>query len=273
MNALRKYGKTGALLAGGTALLVDLKRGDQGAPKMMIDIGGLRTLDFVKFNQRNGLRVGALTKLSRLLQSEVVQRHYPAIADAIRSMGTVQVCNMATVGGNICGGSPCSDLAVPFLVLGARLTLRRHRKERRVTIGDVYIGPYETCLKADEMLTEIEIPYLKSSGMAFERFGRTAVDLGLAKVGILIRIGADRKCSLFRLAIGTATKIPKRVENAEKLLTGKTVDETWPDQIAKMLEHEEYVDDWRASSEYRMDLCKVLSKRALERAVKMAEAC
>jgi len=272
VRILGKYGKTGSLLAGGTALLVDLKRGDQVPPKMMIDIGGLRALDFVKFNQRNGLRIGALTRLSRLLQSQVVQRHYPAIADAIRGMGTAQVCNMATVGGNLGGGSPCSDLAVPFLVLGARLTLRRHRKERRVAIEDLYIRPYKTCLNANEMLTEIEIPCLKNSGMAFERFGRTAVDLGLAKVAILIRLGADRKCSLFRLAIGTAMKIPKRIENVEKLLTGKTIDATWSHQIAKMLEDEEYVDDWRASSDYRLEICKVLTKRALEKAVIMAEA-
>jgi CO/xanthine dehydrogenase FAD-binding subunit len=236
-----------------------------------VDISRLRSLEFVKFNQRTGLRIGALTRLKDLEQSKVAQENYPAIVDAIRSIGTIQVCNMATVGGNICGGSPCSELAVPFLVLEALVTLRSHGKERKVKMEDPYTGAFKTCLKPSEMLTEIEIPYFKDCGMAFMRFGRTAVDLGLAKVAVLIKIGPGRKCSLFRLAIGTATKIPKRIKSAERLLIRRNVDETWDDQVAKVLENEEYVNDWRASSEYRMELCKVLSKRALEKAIKMAE--
>ena len=271
VRILGKYGSDAALAAGGTTILVDLKRGDLKPPKMLVDISRLRSLEFVKFNRRTGLRVGALTKLEDLGQSKVAQEKYPVIVDAIRSMGTVQVCNMATVGGNICGGSPCSDLAVPLLVLEALLTLRSRGKVRKVEMEDLYTAPYKTCLKSSEMLTEIQIPYFKDCGMAFMRFGRTAVDLGLAKVAVLIKIGSGRRCSLFRLGIGTATKIPKRIRSVEKLLTGRKVDETWGDQVAKVLEDEEYVDDWRASSQYRMELCKVLSKRALQKAITMAE--
>jgi CO/xanthine dehydrogenase FAD-binding subunit len=204
---LSKYGRNAALAAGGTTLLVDLKRGDRKPPKMLVDISHLRGLEFVKFNQRSGLRIGALTRLQYLEQSKAAQENYPAIVEAIRRMGTVQVCNMASVGGNICSGSPCSDLAVPFLVLDAVLTLRSHGKERKVKMENVYTGPYATCVKPNEILTEIQIPYIKDCGMAFERFGRTAVDLGLAKVAVLVKIGPSRKCSLFRLAIGTATEV------------------------------------------------------------------
>ena len=157
-----------------------------------------------------------------------------------------------------------------MLALGSELVLRGHGKERAVKMEEFYAGPYKTRLKPSEILTEIRIPHLKNCGMAFMRFGRTAVDLGLAKVALALKMDGKQKCSLFRLAIGTATKIPKRIVNAEKLLTGKTLDGSWSDQIAKVIEGEEYVEDWRASSEYRKELCKVLTKRALDKAIEMA---
>lgn len=273
VSLLRKHRGRAEILAGGTIVLPDLRRGKEKpeATKVLVDINHLQNLQYIKFHRNAGLKIGSLTKIDSIEKSETVRKNYPAILDAARNMGTVQIRNMATIGGNLCCGSQCSDLAVPLLALEAKLVLRGRGKERMMKMDELYAGPGRTRLKEDEILTEIRVPYVKGCGMAFMRYGRTAVDLGLAKVAIALKMDQRGRCSLFRLAVGAATKVPKRIVRAEKLLTGKTPDESWADQIGQILDGEDYFQDWRASAEYRKQLSKVLAKRALKKAIEMVK--
>ena len=273
VGLLRKHRGRAEILAGGTIVLPDLRRGKEKpeAKKVLVDINNLQNLQYIKFNRNTGLKIGSMTKVDSIEKSETIRKNYPAIFDAARNMGTIQIRNMATIGGNLCGGSQCSDLAVPLLALEAKLTLRGKGKERIMRMDELYAGPGRTHLREDEILTEIRVPYFKDCGMASMRYGRTAVDLGLAKVTIALKMDQRGRCSMFRLAVGAATKVPKRLVSAEKLLTGKTPDESWADQIGQILDSENYLEDFRASAEYRKQLAKVLAKRALEKALGMVK--
>jgi CO/xanthine dehydrogenase FAD-binding subunit len=189
---LAQYKEEANLIAGGTDLLVRMKERTK-KPKYVINIKPILALDFVKWDENEGLTIGALTSVSTILNSDVIKEKCFALHEAAESFGTTQVRNMATIGGNICRSSPSADLVPPLLALDAQVKLVGAKGERVVPLEGFFRGPGENML-ANEILTEIRVPPQKDSyGTAFRKLGRSSEDL--AKVNCAVRIVvANGKC-------------------------------------------------------------------------------
>lgn len=252
-----------AWIAGGTDLLLRVKHGTQSS-RSLISLRGLGELAGLEL--REGARIGSGTRLADILRDEAVRARFPVLAQAVATMGSVQVRNVATLGGNVCRASPCADTAPPLLVLGARLRLRGTDGEREVPVEDFFVGPGETAVASDELLTEILVddPPSGSRG-AFLSRGRVRVDLSLASVAVLVEMESDgATCRRARVAAGAVAPTPLRLPAVEAHLEGARLDR---DVVARAGELArdgvKPISDVRASADYRRHVTGVMVKRAL----------
>jgi CO/xanthine dehydrogenase FAD-binding subunit len=270
-SLLAKFKKEAKVIAGGTDLLVMMK--DRIiTPKYVVDIKPISALDVLRWDQKEGLRIGALARIFTILNSEVIKEKYFCLHQAAESVGTVQVRNMATIGGNICRSSPSADMVPPLLVFDAEATLVGPESERTVFLEDFFTGPGENVLD-DEILTEIRIlPQRGSYGTAFKKLGRTSEDL--AKVNCAVKIViADGKCEDVRIALGAVAPTPIRAKRVEEALRGQKASfKVVADAIGNLAGDIVPITDVRSNAEYRTYICRIVVKRLIEEAIKRSGA-
>lgn len=260
------------LLAGGTDLFVHLRRG-KIAPQKLIDLKTIPRLSYVAGNGHEGLRIGALTPLADLQSSLSLLPSYRALAEAAASIGSVQIRNKGTAGGNLCNASPAADLAPPLLVLEARVKLLAAAGERWLVLKDWFHGPGETDLKAGEILTEILVPALPPrTGAAYVKFSRRrGMDLSVAGAACLLALTPEGCCQQARIALGAVAPTPRRAPQAEALLRGQKLTPALMRQAAQAAcSVAQPIDDLRASAAYRLEILQVLVRRGLELALQRA---
>jgi len=186
-------------------------------------------------------------------------------------MASMQIRNLGTIGGNICSAVPSADTAPPLMVLEARLKIASTDGEREVPIEEFFTGPSETILKHKEILTEIFIPNRpsRSFGIYKKYSARNAGDLALVGVAVEICLDAEKvQCEEIRIALGAVAPTPLRAKKAETLLRGKKVDDTLIEQVAQEAASESHpISDLRGSAEYRKEMVRVFTKRALREAI------
>jgi len=269
-SLLAKHKEQAKLIAGGTDLLVMMK--DRvTTPKHIIDIKSISGLDYVKWDEKGGLSIGALTKISTVASSDVIKENLFVLYEAAKSLGTYQLRNMATIGGNICRSSPSADMIPPLLVLEARLRLSGSEKERMVLLENFITGPGENVLDK-EILTEISVPSEKRPyGTAFGKLGRLSEDL--AKVNCAVKIVmAGNECEDIKIALGAVAPTPVRARKVEQALVGKRISlEVIEDAVEKVAEDIAPIDDVRSSAEYRSYVSRILVKRVISEAMKRLE--
>ncbi|MBI4701585.1 MAG: xanthine dehydrogenase family protein subunit M [Deltaproteobacteria bacterium] len=248
-------------IAGGTDLLVRLRDGALRPPALisLSRLGELRVLELGP-----PVRIGALVSVAELTEHAGLGVACPVLVQAARRLGSIQIRNRATVGGNLCNASPCADLAPPLLVLGARLRLAGPQGEREVATSDFFVGPGQTCLRPGEILTEVCIdPPPAAARGVFLKKGRVRMDLALASVAVLLDLGS-RGCSWVRLAAGAVAPRPVRLRGAEAALAGRALDGAAIAAALAAAEREiEPITDVRASAAYRRHLTGALVARAL----------
>lgn len=263
VETLAERGEAAWALAGGTDLLPQMKA-DRVAPKSIVNLKRIPGLDRMEWDERAGLRIGALTKVAELMSAAVVRERYPALAQAALSMASPQIRNLATVGGNLCNASPAADLAPPLLALGACVRLAGPNGERRLTLDQFFVGPGETALTRGELLVEIELPppdgirslYLKHAH-------RQAMDLAIVGVAVALRI-QDGVCDDIRLALGAVAPTPLRAGSAEMELRGRSPTPEAIERVAKAAAEESSpIDDVRGSAWYRRRMVEVMTRRGL----------
>jgi carbon-monoxide dehydrogenase medium subunit len=250
-------------ISGGTDLMVRIKKKELRLRSLISlrSIPNLSGLDNGKI-----IRIGAMTSISDLLKNPSLYEKYHVLVQAAKELGSVQIRNMATIGGNLCNGSPAADMAPPLLVLEAKVRLQSVQKSRDLPIEKFFRGPGETDLSPGEILTDILLePPEQNTNTAFLKKGRARMDLAVASVAALIRTEGNR-CLKARIAAGSVAPIPIRLSKVEALLEGATPSRELfiaAQQLAS--KSVSPISDVRSTADYRCHLVGVLVKRALEK--------
>jgi carbon-monoxide dehydrogenase medium subunit len=275
---LNQHGAEAALLAGGTALLIDMKHGER-RPGHVISLWRVPGLEGVQashpLNSPNPLlRIGALTIISDLADAVTDHPAWNGLLEAAWMLGGRQVQNMATVGGNICKASPGADMVPPLLCLDAQLRLVGPDGERTTPLDGFLTGPDQTAIRPAEVLTEINVPPAPPrTGAAFLKvMRRHAVDCSIVAVAARVSLAGDSQtCVEARIALGAAAPNPFRARQAESLLTGQKIESTRVREAARQAREGSHpISDVRASADYRRMLVETLVERAVLKAAERA---
>lgn len=271
LDQLSHHGAGCKVLAGGTDLLISMKK-REAVPEHLINLKGVKELKGITYNKAKGIKIGALTTIGDIERSEVVKEKFRILFDAVKVMAAPQIRNLGTIGGNLCSAVPSADTAPPLIALGASLKLTGINKERTVLVEDFFAEPGKSVLGPDEILTEIFIPDLpKNSGGAYVKLmRRKALDLALVGVGAYLRLDKGKKvCKEARIALGAVAPTPMRAPKAEGILINNGIGEALAAEAGDMASQEASpISDIRASKEYRTEMIRVLTKKAVMEAYK-----
>ena len=252
------------VLAGGTDLIVQLRRREIAVPDYVADIKKISQLKKIVFDEQ-GLRIGALVPISEIAALADIKKDYKALADAAAIVASPQIRNRATVAGNICNAVPSADSAPPLLVFDAAVKLKSAKAERSVPVSEFFTGPRKTVTAPDEMVTGVFIPKpaANSKSVYYKHSQRHSMDLALVGVAAYGCKEGD-SCKEIRIALGAVAPTPIRAHNAEKILLGQKPSPELIEAAAAAASSEcSPIDDHRASSEYRRDMVYVFTKRVL----------
>lgn len=261
-------------IAGGTDVLVKLKEGKL-SPDYLVSLKHIIGQDRPFLDEGSGeLFIGAFMTHRSIERSPLVQRRYPILHDAVKNIGSVQIRNVATIGGNLVNAVPSADGAIPLIALDAKARIYGPKGERLVELGRFFLGPGQCDLQGAEILTEIIVPdCAPRSGSAYAKHGRReAMELPMLGVGVLLSLEPDMAtCAKARICLGVAAPTPFRAREAEKYLTGKSVCEQTLIEAGGVAAAESRVrDSIRGVAWYRREMVGVLVKRmgmlALDRA-------
>jgi carbon-monoxide dehydrogenase medium subunit len=259
---LEDYGAEGRALAGGTDLLIRVKR-KQWTPKAIVSLRHIPGLDEIDLN--GDLRLGALVTLNQLVYSPIVREHFPVLAYSASKMAGVQVRNLATAVGNLCNASPSADMAPPLIALNARAVVVSTQGERTVPLDEFFTGPGRSVLAHGEVVREILVPRLGNSTYAsyLKLEHREAMDIAIAGVGVSVRKhGAI--CEDTRIVLGAVAPVPLRARQAESVLRGAELTEERIFKAASIAAGEASpIDDVRGSAWYRREVVQILTRRQL----------
>lgn len=262
-QAIRGKGLNYKIVAGGTNFVPNLRDGTV-RPKRVVDLGGLKTLSYIK--EKNGLiKVGATTTIADLLKSPIIKKRAPVLWAACSQFAGPVVRNRATVGGNLVDASPAADTAVPLLALKAQVRLRSLNGQRTLALDRFFTGYRKTAIQSGEVLTEVAFP-IPSPGTkyAYHKLGRrNAMAISVASVAVLLEMKGNT-CKDAAIALGAVAPTPLRIAKAEALLKGKNVDVELAQKCAEVVAGcVKPIDDIRASAEYRRTVSQVLVLRAI----------
>ena len=265
ISLLQRYGPESRLLAGGHSLIPMMKL-RLAFPEVLIDIHELDDeLRYVR-EEEGTLRVGALARHRDLLESPVVLERYTLLADAERFIADPLVRNMGTVGGSFAHADPAEDLPAAFVALGAEVVARGPRGERTIAVEDLPVGPFETALEPDEILTEARVPRAPQ-GSSYSKVERRAGDYASAALGAALWMSGD-EIEEGRIGMCSVGSTTLRAREAEEVLKGQSPDgELYRRAADRAAEECDPPDDARGTPEYKRDLVRVLLVRALEQAV------
>jgi carbon-monoxide dehydrogenase medium subunit len=261
-------------IAGGTDVLVKMKEGKL-APDCLISLKHIIAQDRPFLNTESGeLYIGAFMTHRSIERSPLVQHRYPILHDAVKNIGSVQIRNVATIGGNLVNAVPSADGAIPLIALDGKAHIYGPKGYRLVELARFFLGPGQCDIQGAEILTEIIIPPLAPrTGGAYTKHGRReAMELPMLGVGVLVSLEPDlATCAKARICLGVAAPIPFRPREAERYLTGKPVTADTLSEAGRIAAGESRVrDSIRGVAWYRREMVGVLVKRmgllALERA-------
>jgi len=265
-NLLREYGPKATLVAGGTDVMVKIKN-TKKAPEILISLRGLKELCYIRKN--GDYHIGALATHTMLEKSELVQKELTALYEGVSRIGSVQVRNVATIGGNICNAAPSADTAGPLLVLDAQVLIEGPGEKRRVPITEFFTGTYKTARKEDEIVTGLQIPAeMEQFGSAYWKQSRRKA-MNLPIVGIAVSLRFDNKTiSESRIALTVAAPTPIRAYKAEEFLAGKPMDDEVLAEAGRIAASEASPrDSIRGKEWYRRDMIAVFVPRMARLAV------
>ncbi len=272
ISLCQRYGERARYIAGATDLMVKIKD-RQIRPEYLISLKGIPGLDQITFEQGT-LRIGALVTHRRLELSLVIWKHFPILLDAVENIGSVQIRNVATLGGNIVNAVPSADGATPLIALGAKVRLVGPNGEREMAIETIFTGPGQTLLEHGEILCEFIVPPLppRTGGAYWKHMRRAAMELPILGVSVLVSLAEDwQTCEEARIGLGVMAPTPMRASNAERILKGKVLGEEILIEAGKAAAAESKPRDTaRGEAWYRREMVEVLIPRvgkvAIERA-------
>jgi carbon-monoxide dehydrogenase medium subunit len=270
---LARAGGKARILAGGTDLLVQLREHLRDAD-IVVDVKRIPELTELRYQPREGLRLGASVPCYRIYEDAAIAAAYPALCDAARIVGGWQIQARASVGGNLCNSSPAADTIPPLIALNARCVIAGPDGRREISVQDFCIAPGRNVLERNEILTTIVLaPPAPCSGSAYERFiPRNEMDIAVAGAASWVRLDPDLKTiQEARVSLAAVAPTPVFAAEASRWLTGKApTDENFARAGALAAKAASPISDMRGTAEFRMHLVTVLTRRTLSRAVARA---
>ena len=266
---LRQRHPAGRLVAGGTDLMVRMTAREQ-RPGVVLSLRRIATLRGIS-EEHGTTCIGATTTIAELIRHPWLGRRHALLVEAARALGSPQIRNVATIGGNLCNASPCADTAPPLLVLGGQVRLLGPGGRRELPLEQFFCGPGETCLAPDEILEAVLLPQMHSAGGgAFLKKRRVRMDLALASVAVQLQL-QQQTVSRVRVAAGSVAPVPLRLRQVEQLLEGQQIGEELLGQAAALARREiDPITDLRTTEHYRRQIIGVYVKRAVSRAAQLA---
>ncbi|MGB9758110.1 MAG: FAD binding domain-containing protein [Candidatus Bipolaricaulaceae bacterium] len=249
-EALRYLAAGGRPMAGGTDLLVSIRKGTE-KPELLVYVGELPELRFLR-EEEEGLEVGAALTHAELLSHPATER-LPILREVLRTIGSPAIRAMGTLGGNLVTASPAGDGLLALYLLEARVRLVDDAGERELPIQEFVVGPRRTALKPGELVRSLFLPYPEGNPRSFFRKvgRRRALVIAVASLGALVWV-EDRRVKRARLALGSVAPTILRPREVEEALVGRPIaPEAWEDLVPKLSAATQPISDLRASAEYR----------------------
>lgn len=254
------------VLAGGHSLIPAMKL-RLAAPGALVDIGRIAELKGMQLN--GGATIGATATYNEIRDFPGLTAKYPILAEAINMIGDQQVRARGTMGGSLAHADPAADLTAVFLALGGDVTVVSASGERTVPADELFVDLWTCSIEPEEIITAIHLaPPPANAAMAYEKHQHPASGYAVVGVAVVLGLGNGNTCESVRIAVTGATSTATHARAAEQALTGATLDEATITRAAEVAAEELQINgDLYASEEYRAHLIKVLTRRALTRAV------
>jgi xanthine dehydrogenase iron-sulfur cluster and FAD-binding subunit A len=268
-SVLAGHGPELSILAGGTDLLIELRRGTTKAPKVVLDISSVPELGGIEESD-GSITIKPLATHTDLVHSDLLRKFAPLLGAAATAIGSPQIRHRGTVGGNVMNAAACADTVPPLVALGATVTLQSKAGSREMALADLFVKPYQTKARPDELLTAIRIPKLPSGARsAFIKLGRrNALAISRMSVAAVLQVGGDGRIVEARIVPGAAFPTWKRVPEAEQMLVGQKPEaKLFAAAGQKVSEEMIKATGRRWSTEYKEPVIAVLVRRALEQCV------
>jgi carbon-monoxide dehydrogenase medium subunit/xanthine dehydrogenase FAD-binding subunit len=263
---LAELGPDARILAGGTDVLVEMRKPGSASSKSIVDISRISFLKSIE-ESADAIVIGPLTTHAEILHSKIVEQYAPLLNSAVAGIGSPQIRNRGTVGGNIMNAAACADTVPPLIALNAKIKLLSTRGERIVELSEFFLKPYATVARQDEILTEIRFPKLPSNARsAFIKLGRrNALSIARLSVAAIMVKTDSGVVNDARLVTGAAFPKWQRVPEAENVLLGQKPSRALFDEAGKKVSEALISFTGRRwSTEYKEPVIAVLVRRALE---------
>lgn len=273
-EVLSKHEGKARILAGGTDLL-GLMKNRQLRPDFVVDINRVASMSGIAEENGDKLRIGAATKLAQVAASPLIRERYHALHEAVGTIGSVQVRNTGSLGGNICNASPAADSPPALIALGARVNLLSRRGQRRMAVEDFITGNGQTALGDDECLESIILPppWPHSVSVVDHVARRDAMEVALVGVAVNLALVPDSgNVDQVSIVMGGVGPRPVRAVQAEQLLISHKPGDGLIEQAAAAAAADaQPIDDFRASAVYQREVTRVLVSRTLRAAIARIE--
>jgi carbon-monoxide dehydrogenase medium subunit len=271
----QSHGERATYMAGGTDVIVKIKEA-KISPQYLISLRHIPGLDHIVFEDGE-LRIGALVTHRMLELSPIIKEEFPILTDAVENIGSVQIRNVATIGGNIVNAVPSADGAIPLITIGADVRIRGPKGERTMPLEDFFIGPGQNLLESGEILLEFVVPKRPShtGGAYWKHTRRAAMELPILGVAVQISLSDDLKtCTQARIGLGVLAPTPMRAKKAEATLAARKVDQKILERAGKVAAEEcRARDSVRGEAWYRRAMVEVLVPRMARLAMERAASC
>ena len=271
LQIMRLHAGEAKILAGGQSLVPAMNfRVVQ--PSVLIDLNQVAELSFIR-EEADVIRIGAMARERHLEFDASISKRTPLLHEAVPFIAHPQIRNRGTIGGSIVNADPAAELPVLMLALNARLKARNASNERWIDAQDFFIGMFSTALEPDEILVEIELPFMPAhSGWSFMEVAPRAGDYALMGVAALVTLDEDGKCGQAKLVYLNAGEGPMNAREAAKLLEGEMLNDALIESAAAYASEKEInpFGNVHTSSEFQRHLANVLTKKALKQAMQRA---
>ena len=267
---LARLGSDAKILSGGQSLIPLMKLRLAG-PQHLVDINRIPDLAYIR--EADGfLRIGGLTREAELEESEVVRSRYPLLYETCKVIADPLVRNLATIGGNLAHADPANDHPATMLALGAEIVAAGGKGRRTIPIASFFTGPFTTSLESDEILVEVAVPVPAArSGGAYVKLERKVGDFATVAVAAQVALSASGACDQVGIGLTNVGLTPIKATAAEAALKGQPPDEATIKRAAQLAaDASDPSADLRGSVEYKKDMVRVLTARALRKAVERA---
>jgi carbon-monoxide dehydrogenase medium subunit len=268
---LAQHGDGAKVICGGQSLLIIMRQG-LVVTDVLVDIKGLDELNYLRYDPRAGLKIGATTTHRTIEKSPLIKEKYPVLVAMEEKLASIQVRNWGTIGGNLAHADAAGDPAPVLIALNATITIGSSSGERSVPLEEFTTGLFETLLAPDEMVIDVRLPPPPAkTGTAYQKFNLLESDQGIVAVAASLSVNGKGICKDARIVLGNAAATPLRAKNTENILIGNKLNEELFKKAGESAgEEADPVADIHASEDYRRHLISVLTRRVTKEAWEQA---